>query len=235
MIHAPRGLLAALAMLVAVTAMTGAMPGAVGTAFADTPQQRVVDRARHTVETFLDDRYVEDIRPYVQNAYGVLIIPDLLKGGLFLGAEHGVGVLLVRDVETGRLGPPAFYDIYGISLGLQIGGKASQVLLTIMNPGAIDRILQNRFKLGADASVAAGRVGAGVGAATTARFGEDIYLFSRDQGLFGGLALEGSMVLFKEDWNEGYYGRTVSAGAIVRRGEVDHPGTHALREALLRF
>lgn len=199
-----------------------------------TGQQRIVDKARLVAETFVDDPTFRDSRVYVQNAYGVLIIPELLKGGFFLGAEHGIGVLLVRDVETGAFGPPAFLDLYGASLGLQIGGQSSDVLMTIMNPSAIDRIVSGRFKFGADASVAAGRVGAGIGAGTTTRFGEDLYLFARSRGLYGGFVVDGAMLAAKEDWNEAYYRQPVNTRAIIR-GEIDHPDTHLLRETLLRF
>lgn len=199
------------------------------------PQQRLVDLARLSVEAFLDDPNQQPMRVYVQNAYGVLIVPEMLKAGFILGVEHGRGVLLVRDTQTGAWSDPVFYDLYGGSLGLQLGGQTSDAIFTIMNPAAIDKLMSSRFQLGADASIAAGRVGAGVGAGTTIQFGEDIYVFSRTAGLYGGVSVDGTVVLPLDGWNEAYYGQKVTPAAVLR-GEVSAGGAaDALREALNRF
>lgn len=202
---------------------------------AEGEQQRLVDRARIVVDEFLADPNFQRMRVYVQNAFAVLIVPDLLKGGFVLGAEYGVGVLLARDIRSGAWSDPVFVDLYGGSIGLQLGGKASDVILTIMNAGALDKILSSRFKLGTDASVAAGPVGVGVGAATTVQFGEDLYIFSRSKGLYGGLSAEGSAVILKPDWINAYYGQTVTARAVLKERSVTNPGSAPLREALARF
>ena len=202
---------------------------------ASTEQQRVVDRARIVIEEFLVDDNFANIRAYVQNAYAVFIVPDMLQAGLIIGAEHGLGVLLARDPQTGQWSDPAFYDIYGGSFGLQIGGKSSDVLFTIMNQSAIDKLLTSQFKLGADASVAAGRFGAGVGAGTTVQFGEDVYVFSRSKGLYGGLALDGSVVVPREDWNLAFYGTPMSPESIIRGSGPRVAAASQLREALAQF
>jgi lipid-binding SYLF domain-containing protein len=202
---------------------------------AEGEQQRLVDRARIVVEEFLADPNFQRMRVYVQNAYAVIVVPDLLKGGFFLGAEYGQGVLLARDIRTGAWSDPVFLDLYGGSIGLQFGGKASDVVITVMNQGALDKILTSNFKIGTDASVAAGPVGAGVGAATTVQFGEDLYVFSRGKGLYGGLSVEGTAILIKSDWNERYYGQKVTAAAILKERSVTNTGSTGLREALARF
>jgi lipid-binding SYLF domain-containing protein len=171
----------------------------------------------------------------VQNAYGVLIFPDLLKAGFVLGAEYGNGVMLTRDIRSGTWGPPAFFTLVGGSLGLQIGGKISNVVFTVMNDGAIERILASQFKLGTDASVAAGPVGVGVGAAVTTQFGEDLYIFARGQGLFGGLSLDGTAILAKDEWNRIYYGQPVTPAAILRDRTATSSGAEQLRQALASF
>jgi len=198
-------------------------------------QQRLVDRARIVVEEFQADPNFANVPVYVQNAYAVLIIPDMLQLGLIIGAEHGVGVLLARDPTSGAWGDPAFYEIYGGSLGLQLGGKSSDVIMTLMNAEAVDKLLTSSFKLGADASMAVGRIGAGVGAGTTIRFGEDIYVFARSRGLYGGLALDGSIVNEKTDWNEAYYDQGVAARQILRGELAPRPGAAGLRAALGQF
>lgn len=198
-------------------------------------QQRLIDRARIVVEEFQADPNFSHVPIYVQNAYAVLIVPDMLQGGLIIGVEHGVGVLLARDPVSGAWGDPAFYELWGGSLGLQIGGRSSDVIFTLMNPEAVDKLLTTSFKLGADASIAVGRVGAGVGAGTTIRFGEDMYFFARTRGLFGGLALDGSVVNERTAWNEAFYGEGVSARQILRGELAPRPGAVGLRQALARF
>ncbi|BCX18518.1 MAG: hypothetical protein KatS3mg117_2200 [Geminicoccaceae bacterium] len=202
---------------------------------AEGEQQRLVDRARIVVEEFLADPNFQRMRVYVQNAYAVIVVPDLLKGGFFVGAEYGQGVLLARDIRSGAWSDPVFLDLYGGSIGLQFGGKASDVVITVMNQSALDKILSSNFKIGTDASVAAGPVGAGVGAATTVQFGEDLYVFSRGKGLYGGLSVEGTAILVKDDWNKAYYGQPVTAAAILKERTVTNTGSTALREALARF
>ncbi|MCS6876805.1 MAG: lipid-binding SYLF domain-containing protein [Geminicoccaceae bacterium] len=202
---------------------------------AGSEQQRLVDRARIVVEEFLADPEFQRMRVYVQNAYAVIVVPDLLKAGFFLGAEYGKGVLLARDVRSGAWSDPIFVELYGGSIGLQFGGKASDVILTVMNRAALDKILTSNFKIGTDASVAAGPVGAGVGAATTLQFGEDLYVFSRGKGLYGGLSVEGTAIVVKGDWNNRYYGQSVTPAAVLDERRVTNTGSQALRDALARF
>lgn len=206
-----------------------------GTVRAESEQQRLVDRARIVVDEFLADPNFGRMRVYVQNAYAVIVVPDLLKGGFFLGAEYGKGVLLARDIRSGAWSDPVFVELIGGSIGLQFGGKASDVIFTVMNQAALDKILTSNFKIGTDASVAAGPVGAGVGAATTIQFGEDLYVFSRGKGLYGGLSVEGTAIIVKSDWNNRYYGQPVTATAILKERSVTNTGSQALKDALARF
>jgi lipid-binding SYLF domain-containing protein len=222
----------------AIVGATAGFAGALapGSGFTqESDQQILIDRARLVIEEFQNDPNFANVPIYVQNAYAVLIVPDMLQGGLIIGLEHGVGVLLARNRTTGAWSDPAFYEIYGGSLGLQLGGKSSDVIFTLMNATAVDKLLTSQFKLGVDASMAVGRIGAGVGAATTVRFGEDIYVFSRSRGLYGGLAADGSAVLELTEWNEAYYGAGVAAGQILRGELAPRPGAQGLRDALTRF
>jgi SH3 domain-containing YSC84-like protein 1 len=201
-------------------------------------QQRVVERARLVLDAFLDDPNFEEMRVYVQNAYGVLIVPEMLRAGFFFGAEHGIGVLLVRDVETGGWGQPAFYDLYGGSFGLQFGGQSSDAVFTIMNRGAVDQLITSDLKLKfeADAGMAVGRVGASVGAGTTTHFGEDLYVFSKNKGLFGGISLDSTVIVPKHAWNQAYYGRAVEPGDVLRsRQALASNGVGELHNSLTRF
>jgi lipid-binding SYLF domain-containing protein len=212
------------------------LSGPVLTAAETSRQERLVEQARLVLDDFLDDPEYERMRVYVQNAYAVMIIPDMLEGGFLIGAQHGVGVMLVRNPQTGGWGQPAFYDLFGGSLGLQFGGKSSDVVFTIMNQGAVKKLVTSGIKLGADAEVALGRRGAGVGAATTTRFGEDLYVFAKSQGLFGGFAVDGSYLAAKDNWNRAYYGRAVRPEEVLNDYTII-AGTEvsALHETLTRF
>jgi SH3 domain-containing YSC84-like protein 1 len=224
------------AILLGTAAVLAGLGGSVSVlAQSPSDQQRLIDRARIVIEEFQIDPNFTTVPIYVQNAYALLIVPDMLQGGLFIGAEHGVGVLVARDPVSGAWGDPAFYELWGGSLGLQIGGRSSDVIFTLMNAAAVDKLLTTSFKMGADASMAVGRIGAGVGAGTTIRFGEDIYVFSRSRGLYGGLALDGSVVNERTEWNHAFYGAGVSARQILRGQLPPQPGAAALREAIARF
>jgi SH3 domain-containing YSC84-like protein 1 len=199
-------------------------------------QQQLIERSRLVAEAFLTDPQFEDVRVYVQNAYAVLIMPQVLKAGFLIGANYGTGVLLARDPQSGAWGDPAFYGMGGGSIGLQIGMKSSDMIFTVMNQGALDKLLAHGLKFGADAGVAAGPLGAEVGTGTTMHLGEDIYAWGISQGLFGGFWLDGTLVLPKNDWNQAYYGRPIQPEEIVRqRSAAARPEVAALHEALMRF
>jgi lipid-binding SYLF domain-containing protein len=198
-------------------------------------EQILVDRATLALEEFLTDQNFELMRLYVQNAQAVLVFPELLKGAFFFGAQGGPGLMLVRDEATGAWSDPAFYYLLEGSLGLQFGGAATSVIITVMNRPAIDKILTAKFKLGTDARVAVGPLGTGVGAATTARFGEDLYSFARSKGLFMGLSLDGAAILPNHEANEAYYGTPTTPARVLRGEAGSNPGARPLREALDRF
>jgi lipid-binding SYLF domain-containing protein len=199
-------------------------------------QQQLVERSRLVLDAFLSDSQFKDVRVYVQNAYAVLIMPQMLKAGFLFGVNYGTGILLVRDPQSGEWGQPAFYGMGGGSIGLQIGVQASDMIFTIMNEGAVDKLLAHGVKLGADAGVAAGPLGAEVGTATTTYLGEDIYAWGMSQGLFGGFWLDGTLILPKNDWNQAYYGRPIQPEEIVRQRQVVASAeVSKLHDALMRF
>ena len=199
---------------------------------ASEPEQ-LVDKSRLTIEALLDDPEMPELQKYIKVAKGVLIFPQLVKGGFIIGGEGGSGVFLVKD-KTGTWSPPAFYTLAAGSIGLQIGGQVSQVVLTVMNEGAVDAILKSQFKMGADASIAVGPIGKGVEASTTTNLKLDVYAFSKSQGLFGGGALEGAAILKRKEWNGAYYGGQPTPRDIVIRRKVTNRKADRLRAALPR-
>lgn len=192
----------------------------------------LVDRARVTLESMLRDPQQQEMRRYLEAGSGVIIFPQLVRGGFIIGAEGGSGVLLARGADN-SWGPPAFVRLTAGSIGLQIGGQVSEAVLVIMNDGALDAVLQQQFSFGGDLSVAIGPVGQGVRAGSTANLGGDIIAFSRNQGLFGGGSLEGGAVTARNGLNAAYYDApdaTPMAIAVERR--YHNAGADALRQIL---
>ncbi len=192
--------------------------------------QALVDKAELTVEAFRVDPDMESMRSLMRRAEGVMIIPQVLKAGFFIGGEGGTGVLMTRQIDGWSA--PAFYTMGAGSIGLQFGAQASEVVLVFMTKRAVDAVLFNKVKLGADASVAAGPIGAGVEAGTTTNFREDVYTYSKSKGLFAGASLEGAVLDTRESLNREYYGRDIAPEDIVFKGRVDNRGADDLRTAL---
>ena len=198
---------------------------------AATEPEELVEKAALTVEKLKIDPNMPELQRYLEHAHGVLIIPQLINGGLIIGGKGGSGVLLVKGGD-GSWSSPAFYTLGGASFGLQIGGEMSEVVFTIMNDGAIKAIIDNQFKLGADASVAVGPIGKGVGASTTSNFSDDIYAFSKSMGLFGGGVLEGAAIVKRTSWNELYYAAGADPQKILLDRMYFNPHADRLRASL---
>lgn len=192
--------------------------------------QGLIDEARITVQDFTGDTQFTDMRRKLARAKGVFIVPQLLKASFIIGGEGGSGVLLAKT-QTGW-SEPAIYTMGAGSIGLQIGGEASEVMLLLMSDKAVEAILRNEFKLGADASVAAGPVGAGIEAATTTNLGADILSYSKVKGLAAGVSIEGAVISARHSRNTAYYGKQAHPRAILYENAVSNRGTLELRQAL---
>lgn len=216
-----------LAALAALTACAGAPTGSA--------PQALVDRSALTVQEILteeNDRL--DATSILRRARGALVCPRTFSAAFFAGGEGGDCVLVGRDA-AGSWSSPAFFAVGAGSFGLQAGIRDSQTLLLLMSERAINAVINNNFRLGADASLAVAHVGGSVEAATTTNFGADILAFSRSRGLFAGLALEGTVMNPRPDWNAAYYGREVTPRDIVISMTAHNPGADPLRAALMRF
>jgi len=154
-------------------------------------------------------------RHILERAEAVVVIPSLLKGGFVVGAQHGRGILSVRDRGTNTWSAPAFVAMTGGTFGLQIGAQAIDLVLLVMNRDGIDELLKDEFTLGGSASVAAGPVGRSAKAATDALMTAKILAYSRARGVFAGATLEGSSLRADDDANEEFYGRELETRAIV--------------------
>jgi lipid-binding SYLF domain-containing protein len=215
--------LAASAMLLA-TAFAAPM------AHAATDQQNLVDRARITIDDVRHDKAFGNAPELMRRARAILIVPRLYKGGFFVGGEGGDGVLMARTPHGWS--EPAFYALGSASFGLQIGLEQSEVVMFIMSQKALDAVLRNQFKIGANAGLAVVTLGSGVGAATTSAAGADIVIWASSSGAYAGITLDGSIIKPRPDWDRDYYGRDVTTREIIFHHEASNPGAAGLRATL---
>ena len=151
-----------------------------------------------------DSGIPEDI---LGSAKCLAVVPSLLKGGFILGASYGKGVASCKT-EKGW-STPAFFNIEGGSFGFQIGGQAVDYIMVIMNDEGMKNLLESKFKLGADASVAAGPVGRHAEGSTDWKLRAQVLTYSRARGAFAGVTLNGAVVRQNQDDTRAFYGRMV--------------------------
>ena len=157
----------------------------------------------------------------------VIVIPSVKKLAFGVGADYGRGAMICRTGEhfRGAWGAPAMYALEGGSIGFQIGGEATDLVLLVMNNRGMDSILSSKVKLGADASVAGGPKGRDASADTDAWMRAEILSYSRSRGLFAGVSLEGSTIRPDDEASEQVYGRAIKAKEIVRGNHMGVPET----------
>ena len=144
-------------------------------------------------------------------AYGVAVVPNVLKGAFIFGGRHGNGVLVSRDA-AGRFSNPVFISLTGGSVGWQIGAQAADVVLLFATRRSLENFSRGQFTLGASASVAAGPMGRSGEAAAGVE--AEIYSYSRARGLFAGVALDGTALVFDRKANRNFYGHDVTTDDI---------------------
>ena len=145
----------------------------------------------------------------------IVIVPDLKKGAFIVGGKYGKGFVSCRKKDGVGWSAPGAIRIEGGSVGFQIGGSEMDVFMLVMNERGADRLLGNKFTLGADATVAAGPVGRVAQAETDARMTAEILTWSRARGLFAGIALNGATLREDEDWNTDLYSKPLTNREIV--------------------
>ena len=190
--------------------------------------EATVDKAKATFTSFMADSNFSWLRDRVSQAKGLLIYPQILKGGFIVGGSGGTGVLVVRDSKTHEWSGPAFYTVGAVTFGLQIGAESSEVIVLVMSHKAMDSLLSSSLKLGGSVSIALGPVGAGAKGELPA----DLIAFSRTKGLYGGINLEGSLIEVRDSLNKAYYGKAVTPVDILVRKSAANPGASGLLTAL---
>ncbi|HZI82305.1 MAG TPA: lipid-binding SYLF domain-containing protein [Casimicrobiaceae bacterium] len=174
-----------------------------GAALAQNEQQKLVNAADTTLSRFLSDPDMTWLQQNISRAKAVMIAPEVAKAGFIFGGSGGRAVTLARDAKTGRWTGPAFYTMATASVGFQAGISVSEVVTLVMSEKGLNSLLAPSVKLGGDASVAAGPVGAGAKSDVVA----DFITFSRAKGLYGGLNLDGTVIAISNEWNDAYYGK----------------------------
>ena len=190
-----------------------------------TDEKVLVDQASITLRDFMSAKEMGWFRKSIEKANGVMIVPGMYKAGLLIGGSGGKGVFLARDGKTGEWRGPAFYNMGSVNIGLQIGAEKSEIILLAMNKEALDILMSPSFKLGTDASVAAGPVGVGIAGSTAQIPTAAFVAYARSKGAYVGLTLDGAVVKNDEDANEAYYGRKTGPEEI-------NPPAHFLRKII---
>ena len=190
----------------------------------------LVQNAEATFQDFAMDPNMQWFRDNVGDAKALVIVPQLLKAGFIFGASGGNAVVLARDQATGTWTNPAFYSVGSVTWGLQIGGELAQAIMLVMTEGGMHSLLSTKLQLGGDVSIAAGPVGAGAQAATV-----DILEFTRNQGVYGGLTLEGAVIFPRNDLTSAFYARTSNpVDVLIRHEATRNPYAEDLRKLILR-
>jgi len=193
----------------------------------------IVNKARLVIEEVKNAPDSGAAYDLIRQSAGVAIIPDMFKGGFVVGGSYGKGVVVAR--KDGKWSGPSFVYIGAGSVGFQIGVQITDLILVVIGQNTMDSFMRSNFKLGVDAAVAAGPVGAQATAATDLFLKGGIYSYSRSKGLFAGVSLEGAGLGTDFDLNRAYY-QTTSNPKDILYGQVETPeSAQKLFQALSAF
>jgi lipid-binding SYLF domain-containing protein len=183
-------------------------------AAAVTSEESMIDQAAIVLRELqaIPDTQIPDL--LLSRAEGIIILPANVKVGLFFGASFGNGVMLVRNPDR-SWSNPVFVSSGGGSWGFQAGGQVSDIVLVLTTRESVEGITDGKLTLGADASVAAGPVGRTAKASTSLTFDSEVYAYSKSQGLFLGVSLEGNGIFIGKKANKRFYEGDSSAAAIL--------------------
>jgi len=210
-------------VLLAGTLALGPLSSAKNPGEAKTEQDRLQNAGKVMQEILkVPDDIPQDL---LDKARCVVVMPSVLKAAFVVGGSYGRGTMVCRTGKdfTGPWGAPAMYALEGGSVGLQIGGEATDFVFLVTNDRGAGSLLRTKVKLGADASIAAGPKGRSASADTDAYMRAEILSYSRARGVFAGISLDGSTLRPDEDANRKLYGKSTSAAKIIMESDVDAP------------
>jgi lipid-binding SYLF domain-containing protein len=197
--------------LVASLAMAVALPAAQDASDEARRIQNATEVLRE-LTTSPDDGIPQHL---LERSEAIVVIPSLIKGGFVVGAKHGKGIVSARGQSAGGWTAPGFVNMTGGSIGWQIGIESVDLVLLVMNRNGVEQLLEDRFTLGGNLSVAAGPVGRSASAATNAQVNAQILAYSRAKGLFAGATIEGAALHEDKDANRAFYGTPLALREIV--------------------
>ena len=197
---------------------------------AQSDQRRLVTAATATLASFLADPDMSWLKENFGRTRAVIIAPEITKAGFIVGGAGGRAVVVARDSDSGRWRGPAFYTLATASIGLQAGIAVSEVVTLVLTEKGVNRLLSNSFRMGGDVAIAVGPTGAGA----ASHFVADLVSFSRGQGVYIGLNLDGTVVSISDDWNELYYGQRVNAVDILVRRSVHNDQARELLNVIAK-
>lgn len=198
-------------------------------AFAQSDQEKLVADAKVTLDNFIRDPDQTWIHNNIGRARALLISPQIVKAGFIFGGSGGRAVLVARHGKTWA--GPAFYNLATASVGFQAGVEVSEAIIVVMTDKGLNSLMASTLKIGGDASIAAGPVGAGAKSTVTA----DLVSFTRAKGVYGGLNFDGTVVNTNIDWNDAFYGRkNVLPPDILISRKVSSPKSKALLSDVAR-
>jgi lipid-binding SYLF domain-containing protein len=202
-----------LSLLLAMTALAPVQ------AQADDKADRRLQQSQRVFEAFSD--LTEQTIPVwlLERAYGIVVVPSVVKVALTLGGRGGKGVMAVRNPD-GTWSPPVFVTLAGANIGFQFGVQSTDVVLVLMSRESVEGIAGGKVTLGADASVAAGPLGRSSAAATDATLTAQVLSYSRSSGLFAGVALDGTVIAIDKRANESFYGISDVLASQILEGKV---------------
>jgi len=214
-------------LLTLLFAATGAA-GVTQPALASAREEARLIEASGVLEELLGQRDTLIPDRLLSRAYGIAVIPNVVKIAVGVGGRRGSGAMVVRDAN-GRFSNPIMVSITGANVGWQIGAQSTDIVLVFTTRKSIEGITDGKLTLGGDASVAAGPVGRAASAATDQNFTAEVYSYSRNRGLFAGVSIDGSVIAIDTKSNNKLYEKKAPAADII----AGHVTTDA--EAARRF
>jgi lipid-binding SYLF domain-containing protein len=198
-------------LLVTLMVVAGA---ASQTAFASAREEARLIEASGVLEELFAQKDTAIPEKLMARAYGIAVVPNVVKVAAVVGGRHGNGAMVVRDAN-GKFTDPIMVTLTGGNVGWQIGVQSTDIVLVFTTAKGINGITDGKLTLGADASVAAGPVGRAASAATDQNFTAEVYSYSRNRGLFAGVSLDGSILAIDNKANKGLYGESAPATDII--------------------
>lgn len=215
-------------LLGAMTIVAAAVGMAAAPAHAQGDQQVLVNQAETTLSNFMRDPEMKWLQQNFSRAKAVMIAPEIVKAGFIFGGSGGRALVVAK--AGNRWVGPSFYTMATASVGFQAGVAVSEMVTLVMTEKGLNSLLSANFKMGGDASVAAGPVGAGAKSDIVA----DLITFTRAKGVYGGINLDGTLVNLSDEWNKAYFGKPVLPPDILIKANVSNKGADKLLAEVTR-